>query len=87
MALAVKNAAEDTSDTPPSPLDRLAIQSLAGLVFVVGSLAVVFYAIPWLWSVVFTPDRPLLNAFVTTGLMIVAMVGLYATLAGHITVL
>src|SRR5262249_53859187 len=71
MALAVKNA---TEATPESPFERLAISSLAGLAYVVGSLALVFYAIPWIWGELFPLERPLLNPFVSGAVMIVLMV-------------
>lgn len=47
MAVAVKNTPEVTSS---SILDRMAIASLAGAAFVLGTLGIVFYLIPSLWQ-------------------------------------
>jgi preprotein translocase SecE subunit len=78
MALAVKNAMEATPQ-PQSFLDRLALSSLVGLAYVLGGLAVVFYALPWLWSVAFA-QAPIINAFVTGALLIVVMLAAAAAL-------
>jgi len=69
MALAVKNAMEAT---PQSALHRLALSSLTGLAYVLGSIAVVFYGLPRLWSVVFA-QTPVINAFVTGTLLVIVM--------------
>ncbi|HTU17140.1 MAG TPA: preprotein translocase subunit SecE [Gemmataceae bacterium] len=47
MAVAVKNTPEVTS---ASLLDRMAIASLAGAAYVLGTLGIVFYLIPSLWQ-------------------------------------
>lgn len=46
MAVAVKNAPEVSSS---SLLDRMAVVSLVGVVYVLGSLGIVFGLVPWLW--------------------------------------
>jgi preprotein translocase SecE subunit len=64
MAVAVKNSPETT----PQPLfDRLAVSSLVGAVYVLGSLGIVFYLIPSLWGTVET-------TFVNVALRLLAMV-------------
>jgi preprotein translocase SecE subunit len=67
MALAVKNPPEAA---PESPFARLAVSSVAGLLFLLGSIAVVFWGIPWAWGQV----PMLINAFVSNTLMIVLMI-------------
>jgi preprotein translocase SecE subunit len=47
MAVAVKNTPEVAS---ASLLDRMAIASLAGAAYVLGTLAIVFYLLPFLWQ-------------------------------------
>ena len=47
MAVAVKNTPEVTS---ASVLDRMAIASLVGAAYVLGTLGIVFYLIPSLWQ-------------------------------------
>src|SRR5438270_9914046 len=47
MAVAVKNA---TQTAPRPPLNRLAVGSLAGTVYLIVSLVLVFYAIPKVWG-------------------------------------
>ncbi len=69
MAVAVKNA----SEAPPhSPLDRLAVSSLLGVLYVLGSIGIVFYAVPAVWSWVAAAVG--LGAFPTFGLQIVFVV-------------
>jgi len=71
MAVAVKNASEPTS---AGAFDRLAVASLAGVVFVLGSLGVVFYALPALWSAsVARPITQSLGSFINAGLLVVVM--------------
>ncbi len=48
MAVAVKNTPEVAS---PSLFDRMAITSLAGAAYVLGTLGIVFYLLPSLWQV------------------------------------
>lgn len=67
MALAVKNAPEVARQ---SPFDRLAVSSLVGLVYVLGTIGIVFYAIPALWT---QTVAHVLNPFMSGALMIVAM--------------
>jgi preprotein translocase SecE subunit len=47
MAVAVKNTPEAAS---PSLLDRMMAASLAGTAYVLGSLGIVFYLVPFLWQ-------------------------------------
>jgi preprotein translocase SecE subunit len=49
MAVAVKN----TPDVGPNPLDRLPAASLVGIVYVLGSLGIVFGLLPGIWWNVF----------------------------------
>lgn len=69
MAVAVKNASEAT---PGSALDRLSVSSLLGVLYVLGSLGIVFYAVPALWSALGL--EAMLNPFVVAGLQVLAMV-------------
>jgi len=48
MAVAVKNMPETTTITP-RPLDRFAVASMAGSIYVLAGLAAVFYLLPALW--------------------------------------
>ncbi len=48
MAVAVKNMSETTTITP-RPLDRLAVSSLVGALYVLAGLGTVFYLLPALW--------------------------------------
>jgi len=68
MAVAVKNTPETISQRPGN---RLAWESLVGAVFILGCLAVVFYALPKLWWELFRLPH---NA-VMTSLLILVMVG------------
>jgi preprotein translocase SecE subunit len=47
MAVAVKNTTESTVERS---LNRLAVDSLLGVLYVLGCLGILFAAIPWLWS-------------------------------------
>ncbi|HEV3116921.1 MAG TPA: preprotein translocase subunit SecE [Gemmataceae bacterium] len=71
MAVAVKNPTE-TSSRPG--LNRLAVGSLLGTLYVLISLAVVFYAIPTLWGMVISPHLARLSAVDVT-LMLLVMAG------------
>src|SRR5262245_23912163 len=51
MAVAVRNTPETSSS--PKLFDHLAVSVLAGVLYVIGSLGVVFYALPELWGKVF----------------------------------
>src|SRR5580700_4562713 len=68
MAVAVKNASEAA---PPSALDRLAVSSLLGVLYVLGGIGIVFYAVPALWSGGIA--AAINQSFVSTGLLVVAM--------------
>jgi preprotein translocase SecE subunit len=54
MPVAVKNSPE-TGSLMKSLFDRLAFVSLAGTVYVLGSLGIVFYALPALWDLTVFP--------------------------------
>jgi preprotein translocase SecE subunit len=77
MALAVKNATE----TPTRPaLHRLAVGSLLGALYVLVSLAIVFYGIPSVWSA--TVSHALANLpAIDAALMILVMLGAGAGLS------
>jgi preprotein translocase SecE subunit len=47
MAVAVKNALQPVTQRP---LNRLAVGSWLGVAFILGSVAVVFYGLDWLWT-------------------------------------
>jgi preprotein translocase SecE subunit len=66
MAVAVKNASEAA---PAGAMDRLAASSLLGALYVLGSIGVVFYAIPSLWTSI-----SIGNVFITAGLQLLVMV-------------
>lgn len=92
MALAVKNASEAVPSPGKSPLERLAVSGLVGAVYILGSIGLVFYAIPELWRAIFSGSvEGALGSFVDVALMIVVMIaaaiGLGVTgirwLAGH----
>jgi preprotein translocase SecE subunit len=75
MAVAVKN----TTETARRPLlDRLAVSSLVGAVYVLGSLGIVFYALPRLWAAGVSPwlTNAFLNVTLLIGVMIAAGAGL-----------
>jgi preprotein translocase SecE subunit len=71
MAVAVKNASEAA---PQNPLDRPTTGSLVAALYVLGSIGVVFYAIPWVWGAVFGPGRELVNSFVDGTFLLLAMI-------------
>ncbi|MFN4259922.1 MAG: preprotein translocase subunit SecE [Gemmataceae bacterium] len=76
MAVAVKNK---TETTPPSKLsNQLPIASLLGVCFLLGSIGVVFYAIPKLWWSVIHPvtGLPFIDATLLLLLMGAAVGGL-----------
>jgi preprotein translocase SecE subunit len=75
MALAVKDATET------APLDRLAVSSLVGLAYVLGSIGVVFYAIPGLWGNAGVEAFLKEYTFVSGALLILLMVGAAVGLA------
>jgi preprotein translocase SecE subunit len=68
MAVAVKNTPQTFTQ---SPFNRLAVDSLLGVLYVLGSLGVVFYAIPAAWSAWLAPALP---GAVSVALMLVVMV-------------
>jgi preprotein translocase SecE subunit len=73
MAVAVKNASEAASR---SPLDRLAVSSLAGVVYVLGTIGVVFYAVPAAWDALLGPSiAAAMGSFVNVALKLLAMAG------------
>ena len=79
MAVAVKNDVEKASG---QPLNRLAVSSLAGTLYVLGSLAVVFYALPSLWEAAVTPTlAKSLGVAVDAAVKILVMVAAFGGLA------
>jgi preprotein translocase SecE subunit len=73
MAVAVKNTPETVS---ASMLDRMAVVSLAGTAYALGTLGIVFYLVPSLWNgfgwdgIVSTVVRGLLQLVVLGGLIV-----------------
>src|SRR5580692_208899 len=55
MAVAVKNSTETMK---PRPMNYLAVGSLAGAVYILASLAVLFYGLAELWSLFVRPLLP-----------------------------
>lgn len=76
MAVAVKNSPETSS---PSVFSRLPAASLVGVVFVLGSLAIVFKVLPMLWWEEWALHLSR-DSFVNWGLLVVAMFGAAAGL-------
>lgn len=72
MAVAVKNTPESITRRP---LNRLAVESLLGVLYVLGSLGIIFYALPRLWDS-FTLGHPA----VQTSLLILAMLAVAGAL-------
>jgi preprotein translocase SecE subunit len=60
MAVAVKNTPEVAS---PGLLDRLPVASLAGTVYAIGWIGIVFYLVPGLWWRAFSSDSPVAWTF------------------------
>lgn len=84
MSVAVKNTPE-TSAT--SLYDRIPIMSLAGLVYLLGSLAIVFMAIPYVWGQLWGSAFGNTNSFASATLMGVVMLAAFAglvALGGHL---
>lgn len=69
MAVAVKKSAEPVV---AGPMNRLAVASLLGVAYLLGSLGIVFYAIPNLWQQTITPALKDLS-FVNYTLLVLAM--------------
>ena len=67
MAVAVKNSPEVA---PPGLLDRMAVASLAGTVYAIGWVGIVFYLVPGLWWGAF--DRNSSHAAVAWAFLILA---------------
>jgi preprotein translocase SecE subunit len=74
MAVAVKNS---PTTRAPSIFDRLAVASLAGVVYVLGALAIVFKGIPALWDQLAIPG----GNFLGVALQGVAMLVVFLLLA------
>lgn len=71
MAVAVRETMEAATQ---KPVNRLAIGSLAGTLYVLGSLAIIFYAVPRLWDLLISPlitSKP--GSAVDASLMMVVM--------------
>src|SRR5437016_2150146 len=78
MAVAVKNSPETAA---PTTLSRLPAASLAGMIYVLASLGVVFYGLPWSWGTGIAPLFPAGLSFVNTALLVLAMVAAAVGLA------
>jgi preprotein translocase SecE subunit len=74
MAVAVKNTPEVASQRP---INRLAVASFLGVLYVLGSLAVVFYGVPALWSTALDGFTQAVGTPVSTALQIVVMVAAF----------
>jgi preprotein translocase SecE subunit len=71
MAVAVKNSPETASRLP---FRRLAVESCAGVVYVLGCIGLVFYGLPALWEAfVAGAITPVLGGAVSTALLIVVV--------------
>jgi preprotein translocase SecE subunit len=73
MAVAVKNP----PDAGPSVLDRMAVVSLLGTAYVLGSLGILFGLLPYLWEKAF-PGYSWAGGLLLACVMVVAAVGLTA---------
>lgn len=71
MAVAVKNASETTEQ---SLFDRLAMRSLLGVLYVLVSVGLVLYGLPFFWRSVLTPALSQVGVFVDVALMLVVLV-------------
>jgi preprotein translocase SecE subunit len=72
MAVAVKNTPDMVSR---QPLNRLAVESLLGVVYVLGTIGIVFFGLPQLWAGLETSFAGIhLNTAVQTAFLILAMV-------------
>jgi preprotein translocase SecE subunit len=69
MAVAVKNA---PGTTRPSLLDRPAVVSLLGALYVLVCLGIVFKAVPWAWGKIWTPPTFVGNTFMALVMLGVA---------------
>jgi preprotein translocase SecE subunit len=74
MAVAEKKPSETSSQASPSPFERVPVASLVGVVYVLGSLAVIFKAVPALCAIVL--GGGFVGLALQTMLMVVAAVGL-----------
>jgi preprotein translocase SecE subunit len=77
MAVAVKNSPETITH---HPLRRLAMESLMGVVYILGSLGVVFYGLPHLWRELVTPALADVNLAVQTSFLVLLGVLAFAGL-------
>ena len=77
MAVAVKNTPETV---PQRTANVLAVGSLGGTVYVLGSLAVLFYGVPALWDMLVTALVGSAGSFVDRSLLLVVMVAVAAGL-------
>src|SRR5262245_19768604 len=75
MAVAVKNVPETAS--PRTPLQRLARGSVVGVLYVLGSLALTFHGLPYVFRNVLNLDP---SSFVNVALLLLAMLGAAAGL-------
>jgi len=71
MAVAVKNTPETTTR---QPLDSVAVGGLLGALYVLGSLALVFWVIPTLWGASLSaPITSVLGSFIDAALLLLVM--------------
>jgi preprotein translocase SecE subunit len=71
MAVAVKNTSETTE---PSLMDRLAVRSLLGVVYILVSFALVFFVLPYLWGVAVSPTLRGISPFVDVAVLLAVLV-------------
>src|SRR5262249_54968165 len=81
MAVAVKNTPETSTH---SLFDRVAVVSLVGVVYLLGSLAIIFAALPALWWNGFHLDRDSFTAVALLGLAMVVVFGGLAFVGGKL---
>ncbi len=75
MAVAVKNTPE--SSIARRPLNRLAVESLLGVLYVLGSLGIVFYGLPRLWGSFELGHAAVQAAFLVIAMLVAAGVLAY----------
>src|SRR4051794_21776536 len=71
MAVAEKKPSDVSFAATPSPLDRVPVASLVGVVYVLGCLGVVFKAIPAVWSTLWGGNTSFM-VLATQGLVMLA---------------
>jgi preprotein translocase SecE subunit len=69
MAVAVRNTPESVAQRP---LNRLAVESLLGVLYVLGSLGIVFYGLPRLWGTFNIGHEAVQASFLVVAMLVVA---------------